>query len=133
MSGGNRIMDKKYIAKIIMSSKDMSYETMWSFATPVRITRDVKAGEVLNDQFIPTDLNPIIGEVNDIPEGYWVRAVPLSCISVCTSPFDLSEYGFEKIGKENSCFKWVNFDRVYVPYIPFYRATQAQEGFKGDE
>lgn len=119
-------MDKKYIAKIIMSSKDMSYDTMWSFATPVRITRDAKAGEVLNEQFIPTDLNPIIGEVNDIPEGYWVRAVPLSCISVCTSPFDLSKYGFEKIGKEYGCFKWVNFDRAYVPYIPLYRAVQEE-------
>lgn len=117
-------MDKKYTAKIITSSKDMSYDTMWSFATPVRITRDVKAGEVLNDQFIPTDLNPITGEINYFPEGYWVRAVPLSCISVCTSPFDLSDYGFEKICKDYGCFRWVNFDRAYVPYIPLYRAVQ---------
>ena len=117
-------MDNNYIAKIIMSSKDMGYETMWSFATPVRITWDAEAGQVANGYFLPTDLNPIIGEVNYFPEGYWVRAVPLSCISVCTSPFDLSEHGFEKVGKENGCFKWVNFDRVYVSYIPLYRATQ---------
>lgn len=108
----------KYCAKILMSSKDVSYDEMF---THFELQKPAKAGEVLDNMLILSDNN------NSFEKGTFIIAIPLRYVSLCTSPFDLSEYGFEMICKESGCIKWCDFSKIPHNLIAFERALQRSE------
>lgn len=104
---------KQYCARVKISSKDVSYDNMFLHCEIIELQNPAKAGEVLDNMLILSDNNPLERKViNDFEKGYFVRAIPLRYISMCTSPFDLSKYDFEAIGEEDGCTKWCNFKRL---------------------
>lgn len=111
----------KYCAKILMSSKDMDYDEMFTHCEIIKLQKPAKAGEVLDNMLILSGVN------NEFEEGAFVVAVPLRYISSCTSPFDLSGYGFEMVGKESGCVKWSDFSKMPHDLIAFERALQGSE------
>ena len=108
----------KYCAKILMSSKDMDYDEMF---THIELQKPAKAGEVLDNMLILSDNS------NSFEKGTFVIATPLRYISLCTSPFDLSKYGFEMVCEESGCIKWCDFSKIPHSLIAFERALQRSE------
>lgn len=116
---------KGYYARVHMSSKDVGYDEMFLHCEIIELQRPTKAGEVVDNMLILSEDNPFERKIiNDFEEGYYVRAIPLRYISLCTSPFDLSEYDFEEVCDEDGCTKWCNFKRLPKLFIPFERALQ---------
>ena len=62
----------KYCAKILMSSKDMDYDEMF---THIELQKPAKAGEVLDNMLILSDNN------NSFEKGTFVIAVPYRLIA----------------------------------------------------
>lgn len=117
----------KYRASVIMSLKDIGYDKMFTHCEIVEFQRPTKAGEVVDNMLILSEDNPFERKiVNEFEKGHFVRAIPLRYISLCTSPFDLSEYGFEAICIEDGCIKWCDFSKIPQEFIVFERALQNQ-------
>ncbi len=115
----------EYCAKVHMSSKYISYENMFLYCGIIELQRPTKAGEVIDNMLILSDDSPFERKIiNDFEKGYFVRAIPLEYISLCTSPFDLSEYGFERICNEDGCIKWCDFSKIPTKFLSFERALQ---------
>lgn len=109
----------KYCARIIVPSKDiMDYDEMFTHCEIIELQKPAKGGEVLDNMLILSDKN------NSFEKGTFVIAIPLKYISICTSPFDLSEHGFEMVRKENGCIEWCDFSKIPIGLIPFERALQ---------
>ena len=116
---------KGYYARVHMSSKDVEYDEMFMYCEIIELQKSAKAGEIIDNMLILSEDNPFKKKIiNDFEEGYYVRAIPLRYISLCTSPFDLSKYDFEAICNEDGCTKWCNFERLPRDFIMFERASQ---------
>ena len=108
-----------------MSSKDIDYDKMFMHCEIIELQRPAQAGEVFDNMLILSEDNPFERKiVNEFEERRFVRAIPLRYISLCTSPFDLSEYGFESICKEDGCIKWCDFSKIPQKFIVLERALQ---------
>jgi hypothetical protein len=115
----------KYYARVIMSSKDINYDKMFMHCEIIELQQSAQAGEVLDNMLILSEDNPFERKIiNEFEKGHFVRAIPLRYISLCTSPFDLSAYGFEPICKEDDCIKWCDFSKMPQKFIMFERALQ---------
>ena len=115
---------KEYYAKVHMSSAGIGYDNMFRHCEIIELQRPAKAGEIIDNMLILSEDKPFEGIINDFEEGHFVRAIPLIYISLCTSPFDLSEYNFEAICDEDGCTKWCNFARLPLRFHTLERAFQ---------
>ena len=116
---------KEYCTRVSVAAKHITVEEMFLNCDIIELQKPAKAGEVINSMLILSEDNPYERKIiNDFDEGYYVKAIPLRCIAICTSPFDLSEYSFEAIAEENGCTKWCHFKRLPRGFCVFDKALE---------
>ena len=99
-------LDNQYVAKTLNEAGEYG-----SFHKCVELPCKTYAGQIVDDNFIFTNM---FTSQNEFNKEDWVVGVPLDQVAVCKTPFDMTPYGFVKIGD-----KWVHPDRCSLTPLIF--------------